>query len=183
MRTRRRDVTPSDFQTEEFEHYRDHLRSVAYRMLGSTTEADDAIQEAWLRLSRSDTGSVTNLGGWLTTVVARVCLDMLRSRRARREDYVGTWLPEPVVSVADGPEDEAALADAVGSRSRRPGHSDPSRAARVRPTRTSSSGSIRVHAGTVCPWWAPRTSRGRSSRAAPASRHTRARQSSTAAPE
>jgi len=107
-------MTPSDFQTEEFERYRAHLSAVAYRMLGSTSEAEDAVQEAWLRLSRSDTGSVTNLGGWLTTVVARVCLDMLRSRRARREDYVGTWLPEPVVSVADGPEDEAALADAVG---------------------------------------------------------------------
>src|SRR5215831_14868273 len=114
MRTRRRDVTPSDFQTEEFERHRAHLGAVAYRMLGSTSEAEDAVQETWLRLNRSDTGSVTNLGGWLTTVVARVCLDMLRSRRARREDYVGTWLPEPVVSVADGPEDEAALADAVG---------------------------------------------------------------------
>ena len=72
-------------------------------MLGSTSEAEDAVQEAWLRLSRSDTDSVANLGGWLTTVVARVCLDMLRSRRSRREDYVGTWLPEPIVSVADGP--------------------------------------------------------------------------------
>ena len=107
-------MTPSDLHTEEFERCREHLKAVAYRMLGSRSEAEDAVQEAWLRLSRSETGSVTNLGGWLTTVVARVCLDMLRSRRARREDYVGTWLPEPVVSVADGPEDEAALADAVG---------------------------------------------------------------------
>src|SRR5262245_61432634 len=114
MRTQRGDVTPGDLHTEEFERQRGHLSAVAYRMLGSTSEAEDAVQEAWLRLSRSDTDSVVNLSGWLTTVVARVCLDMLRSRRARREDYVGTWLPEPIVSVADGPEDEAALADAVG---------------------------------------------------------------------
>jgi RNA polymerase sigma-70 factor (ECF subfamily) len=85
-------------------------------MLGSTGEAEDAVQEAWLRMERSETDGVANLGGWLTTVVARVCLDMLRSRRARREDYVGTWLPEPVVSIEDGPvqEDEAVLADSVG---------------------------------------------------------------------
>jgi RNA polymerase sigma factor (sigma-70 family) len=90
------------------------LLAVAYRMLGSNSEAEDAVQEAWLRLERSETDGVANLGGWLTTVVARVCLDMLRSRRARREDYVGTWLPEPVVSIEDGPEDEAVLADSVG---------------------------------------------------------------------
>jgi RNA polymerase sigma factor (sigma-70 family) len=107
-------MTPDNVQTEEFERYRARLRAVAYRMLGSTSEAEDAVQEAWLRLSRSDTDSVENLGGWLTTVVARVCLDMLRSRRSRREDYVGTWLPEPIVSVANGPQDEAVLADAVG---------------------------------------------------------------------
>lgn len=83
-------------------------------MLGSTSEADDAVQEAWLRLSRADTAGVANMGGWLTTVVARVCLDMLRSRRARREDYVGSRLPEPVVSIQNGPEDEAVLADSVG---------------------------------------------------------------------
>src|SRR5437773_180969 len=83
-------------------------------MLGSRSEAEDAVQEAWLRLSRSDTEAVENLSGWLTTVVASVCLDMLRSRRARREEYVGTWLPEPVVSIEDGPEDEAVLADSVG---------------------------------------------------------------------
>jgi RNA polymerase sigma factor (sigma-70 family) len=107
-------LTPSDLQTEEFERNRDHLRAVAYRMLGSPSEAEDAVQEAWLRLSRSDTEAVENLAGWLTTVVARVCLDMLRSRRARREEYVGTWLPEPIVSVDTGPEDEAVLADSVG---------------------------------------------------------------------
>jgi RNA polymerase sigma-70 factor (ECF subfamily) len=107
-------VTRSDWQTEEFERNRRHLEAVAYRMLGSVTEAEDAVQEAWLRLSRSDTETVANLGGWLTTVVARVCLDMLRSRRARREDYVGTWLPQPVVTIESGPEDEAVLADSVG---------------------------------------------------------------------
>src|SRR6266508_5698513 len=107
-------MTPRDLQTEEFERNRAHLEAVAYRMLGSTSEAEDAVQEAWLRLSRSDTDAVKNLGGWLTTVLARVCLDMLRSRRARREDYTGTWLPEPIVSVEDGREDEAVLADSVG---------------------------------------------------------------------
>ena len=107
-------MSPRDPQTDEFERHRGHLQAVAYRMLGSASEADDAVQEAWLRLSRSDAEAVANLGGWLTTVVARVCLDMLRSRRARREDLVGTWLPEPVVSLDDGPEDEAVLADSVG---------------------------------------------------------------------
>ena len=107
-------MTRSNWQTEEFERNRRHLQAVAYRMLGSATEAEDAVQEAWLRLSRSDTDEVANLGGWLTTVVARVCLDMLRSRRARREDYVGSWLPEPVVTIENGPEDEAVLADSVG---------------------------------------------------------------------
>ena len=107
-------MSPSDIQAREFEAHRRHLTAVAYRMLGSTSEAEDAVQEAWLRLSRSDREAVANLGGWLTAVVARVCLDMLRSRRARREDYVGTWLPEPVVSIQDGPEEEAVLADSVG---------------------------------------------------------------------
>ena len=93
-----------------------HLRAVAYRMLGSLSEADDAVQEAWLRLSRSDTGGVENLGGWLTTVVARVCLDMLRSRKLRREESLGPHLPEPILSREDGvdPEHEALLADSVG---------------------------------------------------------------------
>jgi RNA polymerase sigma-70 factor (ECF subfamily) len=102
--------------TDEFERHRTHLRAVAYRMLGSVSEADDAVQEAWLRLNRSDTSAVSNLGAWLTTVVGRVCLDMLRARRARREDYVGAWLPEPIVSVdtAVDPEQEALLADSVG---------------------------------------------------------------------
>src|SRR6185437_10711959 len=102
--------------TDEFERQRPHLRAVAYRMLGSVSEADDAVQEAWLRLNRSDTDGVANLGGWLTTVVARVSLDMLRSRRALREEYMGSWLPEPIVSVdveAD-PEQQALLADSVG---------------------------------------------------------------------
>jgi RNA polymerase sigma-70 factor (ECF subfamily) len=101
---------------ERFEENRTHLRAVAYRMLGSLSEADDAVQESWLRLSRSDTSGVENLGGFLTTVVARVCLDMLRSRRSRREEPLDGHLPEPVVSGADGtdPEHEALLADSVG---------------------------------------------------------------------
>lgn len=107
-------MTPSDLQTEEFERSRSHLLAVAYRMLGSTADAEDAVQEAWLRLNRSETEGVTNLAGWLTTVVARVCLDMLRFRRAQREEYAGTWLPEPIVSLEAGPEDEALLADSVG---------------------------------------------------------------------
>lgn len=105
-------MTQSDCQTEEFERNRRHLEAVAYRMLGSRSEAEDAVQEAWLRLSRSDTEAVENLAGWLTTVVARVSLDMLRSRRARREDYVA--LPEPIVTIEEGPADEAVLADSVG---------------------------------------------------------------------
>src|SRR6059036_3602916 len=105
-----------EWLAERFESDRTRLQAVAYRLLGSASEADDAVQEAWLRLSRSDTEAVENLSGWLTTVVARVCLDMLRTRRARREDYAGSWLPEPVVSVDDGtdPEHEAVLADSVG---------------------------------------------------------------------
>ncbi|HMI70879.1 MAG TPA: sigma-70 family RNA polymerase sigma factor, partial [Solirubrobacteraceae bacterium] len=103
-------------QAEQFERHRGHLHAVAYRMLGSLSEADDAVQEAWLRLNRSDTDAVENLGGWLTTVVGRVCLDMLRARRSRREDYIGTWLPEPIVAAdeAASPEDEALMADSVG---------------------------------------------------------------------
>src|SRR5207249_8158120 len=98
---------------ERFEADRAHLRAAAYRMLGSLSEADDAVQEAWLRLSRSDTSGVQNLGGWLTTVVARVCLDMLRSRKARREVPLGARVPDPIVSREDGagPEHQALLAD------------------------------------------------------------------------
>jgi RNA polymerase sigma factor (sigma-70 family) len=101
---------------DQFEGQRGHLRSVAYRMLGSLTEADDAVQEAWLRLSRADAGEIENLGGWLTTVVGRVCLDMLRSRKARREDALMEELTVPVEVRADrrDPEQEALLADSVG---------------------------------------------------------------------
>ena len=103
-------------RTEGFEEYRIHLRAVAYRTLGSVNEADDAVQEAWLRFNRSDTSGVENLGGWLTTVVARVCLNMLRSRRSRREDSLEAHMPDPIVSPEDGinPEHEALLADSVG---------------------------------------------------------------------
>jgi RNA polymerase sigma factor (sigma-70 family) len=99
-----------------FEEHRTHLRAVAYRMLGSVSEADDAVQETWLRLSRSDTSEVENLGGWLTTVLARVCLDMLRSRKSRREESLGARVPEPIAGRADGadPEQEALLSDSVG---------------------------------------------------------------------
>jgi RNA polymerase sigma factor (sigma-70 family) len=109
-------MTVRDQQAEEFEQHREHLCAVAYRMLGSLSEAEDAVQESWLRLNRAGSDGIENIGGWLTTVVARVCLDLLRARRARREDYAGSWLPEPVVQVdtADGPEDEALLADSVG---------------------------------------------------------------------
>ncbi len=101
---------------ERFEEHRTRLRAVAYRMLGSLSEADDAVQEAWLRLSRSDTSDFENLGAWLTTVVGRVSLNMLRSRAARCEEPIGVHLPEPIVDPADGtdPEHEALLADSVG---------------------------------------------------------------------
>src|SRR6266516_343259 len=105
-----------DRLAERFETHRSHLRAVAYRMLGSLSEADDAVQEAWLRLSRSGTSGIDNLGGWLTTVVARVCLDVLRSRRSRREEPLDAHVPESIVSREQGidPEQEALLADSVG---------------------------------------------------------------------
>src|SRR5919198_3167159 len=105
-----------DWLAERFEEHRTHLRAVAYRMLGSVSEADDAVQEAWLRLSRTDTSEVESLGAWLTTVVARVCLNILRSRRTRREEPLEVHVPEPIVSRTDGvdPEHEALLADSVG---------------------------------------------------------------------
>ena len=105
-----------EWLAQQFEEHRTHLRAVAYRMLGSLSEADDALQEAWLRLSRSDSSGIQNPGGWLTTVVGRVCLDMLRSRRSRREGPLGVHVPEPIVSRAEGgdPEREALLADSVG---------------------------------------------------------------------
>jgi RNA polymerase sigma-70 factor, ECF subfamily len=109
-------VNQSEWLAEQFETHRTHLRAVAYRMLGSLSEADDAVQEAWLRLTRSDLSSVTNLDGWLTTVVARVCLDVLRSRKSHREEPLSVHVPDPIVSRADGinPEREALLADSVG---------------------------------------------------------------------
>jgi RNA polymerase sigma-70 factor (ECF subfamily) len=106
----------SDWLAQRFEENHGHLRAVAYRMLGSLSEADDAVQEAWLRLNRSEAGRIQNLGGWLRTVVARVCLDMLRSRRSRREESWGERMPEPIATrkVASDPEQEALLAESVG---------------------------------------------------------------------
>jgi RNA polymerase sigma factor (sigma-70 family) len=105
-----------EFLAQQFEEYRTRLRAVAYRMLGSLSEADDAVQETWLRLNRIDSDEVENLGGWLTTVVARVSLNMLRSRRSRPEEPLDARMPEPIVDRADGtdPEHEALLADSVG---------------------------------------------------------------------
>jgi RNA polymerase sigma-70 factor (ECF subfamily) len=109
-------MVEQDWLAERFEEQRPRLRAVAYRMLGSLSEADDAVQDAWLRLSRSDAGEIDNLGAWLTTVVARVSLNMLRSRKTRREQPLDVRLPDPVVDRPDGtdPEHEALLADSVG---------------------------------------------------------------------
>jgi RNA polymerase sigma-70 factor (ECF subfamily) len=109
-------MTETEHLGQLFESERDHLRAVAYRMLGSATEADDAVQETWLRLNRSDADAIENLSGWLTTVIARVCLDMLRSRKSRREESSESQLTEPVAESSQGtnPEQEALLADSVG---------------------------------------------------------------------
>jgi RNA polymerase sigma factor (sigma-70 family) len=110
-------MTDSEFLTAQFEEHRPHLRAVAYRMLGSVSEADDALQDAWLRVTRADASDVENVGGWLTTIVARVCLNMLRSRKTRREEPLEQpHVPDPIVSRATGvdPEHEALLADGVG---------------------------------------------------------------------
>ncbi|MFG2486033.1 MULTISPECIES: sigma-70 family RNA polymerase sigma factor [Streptomyces] len=114
-------MSEKEVLAQHFEEHRSHLRAVAYRMLGSLSEAEDAVQEAWLKLNRSDAAAVENLGGWLTTVVGRVCLDMLRSRGTRREDPLHDQdgrvrIPDPIVSRADGldPEQEILLADSVG---------------------------------------------------------------------
>src|SRR5688500_5015887 len=112
-------MNENEWLVERFEEHRPHLRAVAYKMLGSLTEADDAVQDAWLRVSRADTGQVENLNAWLTTIVARVCLNMLRSRTTRREESLddhNIHIPDPVVS-REGtlqPEEEALLADSVG---------------------------------------------------------------------
>jgi RNA polymerase sigma factor (sigma-70 family) len=113
---KRRQMSDRDFLAKRFEEERPQLRRIAYRMLGTVDEADDAVQEAWIRLSRTNESSVENLGAWLTTVVSRVALDMLRARRSRREEFVGSWMPEPIVSIDDrpSPEDEALIADGVG---------------------------------------------------------------------
>jgi RNA polymerase sigma factor (sigma-70 family) len=112
----RDDVTDQEWLAQRFESHRTHLRAVAYRMLGSLAEADDAVQEAWIRLSRTDTSDVDNLRAWLTTVVGRVCLNMLRSRRTRREAPLDTHVPDPIVSPEAGvhPEQQALLGDSLG---------------------------------------------------------------------
>ena len=109
-------MAEQDWLAGQFEQNRQHLQAVAYSMLGTLSEAQDAVQEAWLRLGRSDPGGIGDLRGWLTTVVGRISLDMLRARKARREVYPGSWLPEPLVedSADNGPEQEAVLADSVG---------------------------------------------------------------------
>ncbi len=109
-------MNEQEFLAESFEEHRTHLRAVAYRMLGSVSEADDAVQESWFRVSRAGDAEVENLRAWLTTIVSRVCLDMLRSRRSRREEVFGPHVPEPIISREDGmdPEHEALLADSVG---------------------------------------------------------------------
>jgi RNA polymerase sigma factor (sigma-70 family) len=107
-------ATP-EWVAERFEEHRTYLRAVAYRMLGSASEAEDAVQESWIRLSRTDVGEVVNLRGWLTTVVARVCLDLLRTRTSRREEPLDVRVPDPIVTRADwDPESDAMLADSVG---------------------------------------------------------------------
>jgi RNA polymerase sigma-70 factor (ECF subfamily) len=110
-------VSGAGWLAGEFEHVRPHLASVAYGMLGSVTDAEDAVQQAWLRLGRSDAGAIIDMRAWLTTVVGRICLDMLRARKAHRVEYVGAWLPEPLVEepAADGPEQQAMMADSVGT--------------------------------------------------------------------
>jgi RNA polymerase sigma factor (sigma-70 family) len=109
------DVDERERLAEQFERNRSQMHAIAYRMLGSVSESEDAVQEAWFRLQRTDS-AVENLGGWLTTVVGRICIDMLRARASRREDYVGSWLPEPILTIGDGPdpEQEMLIADAVG---------------------------------------------------------------------
>jgi RNA polymerase sigma factor (sigma-70 family) len=104
------------WETEQFERHRPHLEAVAYRMLGSVSEAEDALQEAWLRLSRSQQETIHNARAWLTTIVGRVCIDMLRARQSRREDYVGAWVPEPIVEVDEqaDPERQMLMAETVG---------------------------------------------------------------------
>jgi len=109
-------VSGEGWLVDQFEDLRPRLFSVAYGMLGSVTEAEDAVQQAWLRLGRSDAGAINDMRSWLTTVVGRICLDMLRARKGHRVEYVGAWLPEPLVEepAADGPEQQAMMAESVG---------------------------------------------------------------------
>jgi RNA polymerase sigma factor (sigma-70 family) len=109
------EMDDNEWLAERFEEHKPQLRAVAYRMLGSPADADDAVQDTWVRVSRARAGEIENLGGWLTTIVARVCLNTLRARNARREDPVGAFIPDPVVTAGqDLPEDKALMADSVG---------------------------------------------------------------------
>ena len=109
-------MNEAGWETEQFQRHRAHLEAVAYRMLGSISEAEDAVQETWIRLRRSRQDSIRDQRAWLTTIVSRICIDMLRSRHARREDQFGTWVPEPIIDTAadDDPAEQALLADTVG---------------------------------------------------------------------
>ena len=111
---RRREPISVEWLAQRFEENRAHLRSVAYRMLGSVTDAEDAVQETWLRLSRAENSHIDNMRGWLTTVVSRICLDMLRSRSLKREESLDTAIPDFIVSREGNPQDEAVLADSLG---------------------------------------------------------------------
>jgi RNA polymerase sigma factor (sigma-70 family) len=115
MEAEEAEMSDPSWLSEQFEHARPYLQSVAYSMLGSISEAEDAVQECWLRLDRSDTAAINDIRRWLTTVVGRICLDMLRSRKARRENYAGVWLPEPLVQepAEAGPEHQAELTDSI----------------------------------------------------------------------
>src|SRR5215216_2668376 len=148
-----------EWLAQRFQEHRPRLRALAYRMLGSTSEADDALQEAWIRLSRSNEGEIDNLGGWLTTVVARVALNMLRSRKTRREQPLEAHLPDPIVDRAEGIdlEHEALLADSVSCMAGRARDADPRRAPRLRPARhvLSSLRGDRRHPGALPPGGAP----------------------------
>ena len=133
-------VTRRDWLAEEFERHRSHLLAVAYRLLGSVTDAEDAVQEAWARLDRRDPGGTDDMRGWLTVVVGRISLDILRSRRARREQYAGSWLPEPILTVPR-PQHIAATTSAAMSR---PALTDPDKISTAARTAAAANARARI---------------------------------------